>query len=369
MQIAQKLAGLHARRRGPLAARDGQEEARGDGQAEERLRRGREEERRRRERGRAHLRAARVLRRLRLQQEPLGGVRAHHVPDRLAEGALPGGAPLRDPHERQGPHREGRPHDRRRARDGHDRASARRQRERHRLQGRLHAPRRATAQARETRSGVQDAFGPADSLRPRGRARPRGRGARGGLRGAAATGRSAICSTWRRASTPSASTRRSSRRSCSAGRSTGPSRSAACRGRARFASIDIALERSRARRAATATPDRRRCSACSTRRPQAGCGRAPTAGDYVEREPWDRRELLVRERQSLGFYVSGHPLERYLKGDGRARASSGRLGRSRECAGMDDWAAGQGRRAWSRATASGSSRTAAARSRSSSSRT
>ena len=34
--------------------------------------------------------AARVLRGLRLQQEPLGRVRAAHVPDRVPEGALPG---------------------------------------------------------------------------------------------------------------------------------------------------------------------------------------------------------------------------------------------------------------------------------------
>ena len=44
---------------------------------------------------RAHLRAARVLRRLRLQQEPLRRVRAHHVPDGVPQGALPGRVPLR----------------------------------------------------------------------------------------------------------------------------------------------------------------------------------------------------------------------------------------------------------------------------------
>ena len=35
--------------------------------------------------------------------------------------------------------------------------------------------------------------------------------------------------------------------------------------------------------------------------------------------------LLVREQQALGFYVSGHPLERYVKGDAAARASSTRV--------------------------------------------
>ena len=48
----------------------------------------------------------------------------------------------------------------------------------------------------------------------------------------------------------------------------------------------------------------------------AGSGK-PAAGGYVTSvEAWDRRELLVRERKALGFYVSGHPLERYLKGNG-----------------------------------------------------
>ncbi len=101
-----------------------------------------------------------------------------------------------------------------------------------------------------------------------------------------------------------------------------------------FASVDIALERSR-------SASRDRAAGQTTlfglfdAAPQQASS-APTAGDYVECEPWDRRELLVRERQSLGFYVSGHPLERYLKG----AAGLGRLGASpiAECAGMDDWA-------------------------------
>ena len=160
MQIAQTLAGYS------LGGADLLRRAMGKKKPEEMAKQksifvdGREEERRRRGGRRAHLRAARVLRRLRLQQEPLGGVRAHHVPDGVAEGALPGRAPLRDPDERQGPDRQGRPHDRRRARDGRDRAPARRQRERHRLQGRLHAPRRATSRSRRERQGAGSRCGP-----------------------------------------------------------------------------------------------------------------------------------------------------------------------------------------------------------------
>ena len=111
-----------------------------------------------------------------------------------------------------------------------------------------------------------------------------------------------------------------------------------------FASIDIALERSRA-----ASRDREAGQthlfglfdaaprAASPAGPEGDRARMwmPAAGDYVECEPWDRRELLVRERQALGFYVSGHPLERYLKGE----ASLAKLGASplAECASMEDW--------------------------------
>jgi DNA polymerase III subunit alpha len=33
--------------------------------------------------------------------------------------------------------------------------------------------------------------------------------------------------------------------------------------------------------------------------------------EYVRVEPWDLAETLKREKQALGFYVSGHPLDRY----------------------------------------------------------
>jgi DNA polymerase-3 subunit alpha len=39
--------------------------------------------------------------------------------------------------------------------------------------------------------------------------------------------------------------------------------------------------------------------------------RAPKATDFPAVEPWDVRETLAREKQTLGFYVSGHPLDRY----------------------------------------------------------
>jgi DNA polymerase-3 subunit alpha len=87
-----------------------------------------------------------------------------------------------------------------------------------------------------------------------------------------------------------------------------------------FASIDIALERSRA-----ASRDREAgqtnlfglfdaAPQGARRRPATEPGTTPNA------KPWDRREMLVREKQSLGFYVSGHPLERYVEGGRGARA-------------------------------------------------
>ncbi|HEX4445302.1 MAG TPA: DNA polymerase III subunit alpha [Polyangiaceae bacterium] len=124
-----------------------------------------------------------------------------------------------------------------------------------------------------------------------------------------------------------------------------------------FTSVDIALERSRAASRDRAAGQTTLFGLFDAAPQQAS---APTAGDYVECEPWDRRELLVRERQSLGFYVSGHPLERYLgrrlertesapgvdgrKAERAAKASGdaalAKLGAMpiADCAGMDDWA-------------------------------
>jgi DNA polymerase-3 subunit alpha len=63
---------------------------------------------------------------------------------------------------------------------------------------------------------------------------------------------------------------------------------------------------------------------------------APTSGDDFQAGAWDRRETLVREKQSLGFYVSGHPLERYVRGE----AGLAKLGATpaADCPTMDDWA-------------------------------
>jgi DNA polymerase-3 subunit alpha len=47
----------------------------------------------------------------------------------------------------------------------------------------------------------------------------------------------------------------------------------------------------------------------------------PTSG-YPVTEPWDMSELLHRERASLGFYLSGHPLDRYASEVARLTSAS-----------------------------------------------
>ncbi len=90
-----------------------------------------------------------------------------------------------------------------------------------------------------------------------------------------------------------------------------------------FAAIDRALERSR-----SATKDRESG--------QMGLFAmvAPSAtrlDEYPPAEEWDLREALNREKQSLGFYVSGHPLDRYGTDRLRDIAPAGSL------ATMDPW--------------------------------
>ncbi|MFO0616073.1 MAG: DNA polymerase III subunit alpha [Polyangiaceae bacterium] len=74
-----------------------------------------------------------------------------------------------------------------------------------------------------------------------------------------------------------------------------------------FAAIDRALERSRA-----ATKDR---ESGQTNMFAMFAAAAPAVGqaraDYPKAEAWDMRETLKREKESLGFYVSGNPLDRY----------------------------------------------------------
>jgi DNA polymerase-3 subunit alpha len=79
-----------------------------------------------------------------------------------------------------------------------------------------------------------------------------------------------------------------------------------------FAALDLALERSR-----SASKDRERGQATlfmmlgSEKGPEGNAGSGLEA--YPQCEPWDLRGTLSREKEALGFYVSGHPLARYGK--------------------------------------------------------
>jgi DNA polymerase-3 subunit alpha len=98
---------IFARRRRPAAPRDGQEEARGDGQAPVDLQGGRGEERPHRRQGRRDLRLDGEVRRLRLQPLARGRLRGARLPDRVHEGAPPRGVHGGEPLARHGRHRQG----------------------------------------------------------------------------------------------------------------------------------------------------------------------------------------------------------------------------------------------------------------------
>jgi len=78
-----------------------------------------------------------------------------------------------------------------------------------------------------------------------------------------------------------------------------------------FAAVDLALERSRS---ASRDRERGQTTLFSLLENRAGAGEAPQKLDeYPSSDPWDLRDTLKREKQALGFYVSGHPLGRYGK--------------------------------------------------------
>ncbi len=96
-----------------------------------------------------------------------------------------------------------------------------------------------------------------------------------------------------------------------------------------FASIDRALERSR-----RASRDREggQTDLFGLFKKAAPKEDDTRLADYLHCEPWDFLDTLNREKQSLGFYVSGHPLDRYGADLGRFDlAPVGAL------SGMDAW--------------------------------
>ena len=169
---------------------------------------------------------------------------------------------------------------------------------------RLHVSRRSERRRREE----------GDPVRPRrGEGRRRGRG-RGDHRGARArTGRSCRCST-----SAGASTRKVNRRVLEALVKCGRVR----RPRQATASPRAAVRGARRRRSsaaprssATARAARPRCSALLAAAEPAKPRRCSQGEDkYPELEAWSPKELLAFEKEALGFYICGHPLDRY-RGD------------------------------------------------------
>ncbi|RYE81589.1 MAG: DNA polymerase III subunit alpha [Myxococcales bacterium] len=75
-----------------------------------------------------------------------------------------------------------------------------------------------------------------------------------------------------------------------------------------FKAIDSALDRAR-----TASRDRERGQTNLFDLMAGDADEPTTQAVFPQVEPWDMREVLKREKDSLGFYVSGHPLDRYGK--------------------------------------------------------
>lgn len=88
-----------------------------------------------------------------------------------------------------------------------------------------------------------------------------------------------------------------------------------------IASVEIALERARAasrdREAGQANLFGLFAAAQSASPKSNGDGSVASGDKYAEAPPWDLRELLAYEKKSLGFYLSGHPMDRYVGASGR----------------------------------------------------
>ena len=202
---------------------------------------------------------------------------------------------------------------------------------------------------RAARSGSKDALRAADPLRPRRGARRRRRGARGSSRRATAGGPFARPVRLRRARRRQARQQgrlRGARAVRGVRRDARAARASRARGRSRRST---SRSSARARRAAIASAGRRTCSASSTRRPPQDATARRRRATTRTCEPWDLRET-ARAREAVARLLRLGPPARAL----RARASAPRQLDARpiaELAAMDDWARRDASPAWSRATA------------------
>ncbi len=96
-----------------------------------------------------------------------------------------------------------------------------------------------------------------------------------------------------------------------------------------FAAIDLALDRGR-----SASKDRVRGQTTLFGLFDAASDTsARSTAEYPSLPPWDLRDTCAREKQALGFYVSGHPLDRYGNDFERFHVSA-----TASLAGKDSWA-------------------------------
>src|SRR5262249_50185992 len=89
-------------------------------------------------------------------------------------------------------------------------------------------------------------------------------------------------------------------------------------GRAQLlAALDSALERGASEQRDRRSGQTSMLGLLAAREPMRAPGDAPPPGTgdfYPDIEPWGPKQLLAFEKEALGFYISGHPLDRY-RGD------------------------------------------------------
>ena len=76
-------------------------------------------------------------------------------------------------------------------------------------------------------------------------------------------------------------------------------------------SVEVALERARAASKDREAGQSNLFGLFAAATPKSSVGAGASGDRYAEAAPWDLRELLVHEKKSLGFYLSGNPLDRY----------------------------------------------------------
>jgi DNA polymerase-3 subunit alpha len=81
-----------------------------------------------------------------------------------------------------------------------------------------------------------------------------------------------------------------------------------------LAALDSALERGAAEQRDRRSGQTSLFAMFTAAEPVQAASAAPASEIYPELEPWSPKQLLAFEKESLGFYVSGHPLDRY-RGD------------------------------------------------------